>query len=386
MPSAYGHEIHHHEIHHDTKPSVVVHPSKPTSSTLKGLVGKFLAATAKASASASAHASSVVAHKTADVVSHLGKAVAVGSAAASASLSSSKEPQHYSEYYPTSHESYEYDTSGSSNEPQAEYSDNPHSHDNQQESTDLHNVYPTKHEHLFSTIAALRSGKSSEVQANYEAPTDSYGKPLHDHLSTALKQSVTGNSPMSFKELNMDSLNMYSAMNDQVAQFPSKTSDFAAPSMHLSIAPSHATQNAKPHLYFGVNLPLDETELSNTNHNSFLGTDSIDYGNQFNHYGDSNPALSTKHIEFDANNPDLFKLLGPSSLVDLSKTNQNNGFLPTPATHYDIPDFTHNDNIYTSSLRSNKRKRSPSRYRKLPRYNIIKTVGYEIGPHGRIKL
>lgn len=387
-PPAYAHEIHHHEIHHE-KP-VIVHPTKAeVGSSLKGLIGKFLAATAKASAAASAHASSYVAHKTASAVSHLGKAAAVGAAAASAHLSSSKEPdEHYSQaggHFSSSGEGYEYDNSGAYNEPSAkyqEYSDESSADDNAQEGTENQNVYPTKADHLLATLAALRA--TTKDSQKYDQPTDSYGKPLQDQSASVFKQSVTGNNPVSFQEMNLDTLNMYSGMNEHFGQYESKISDTNtnsnAPTLHLSLSQPHQTslEHTKPHLYFGVNLPLESSDVSdhNNNYHSFSNV-GLDYN--------QNDASNSKHIEFDANSSELHKLLGPSSLVEPPRTKKGlSPFLPTPATYYDRPHYTSADNSYLGSLRSIKRKRSPRRRKSR---QSLKTVGYEIGPNGRpIKL
>lgn len=397
VPPSQGHEIHHHhEIHHE-KP--VIPSPKPTSTGIKGLIGKFLAATAKASASASAQASSFAVHKTANILSHIGKAAAAGSAASAAHLSMSKEPEPTHEVYhhPTSHESYDYDTSGSYNEPYAkfeEYPDTDNSDDNEPEGTENrninHDVYPTKAEHLISTVAALKAVRQSAEKQTGDFKFDSYGNPIHEQENDKIQISDSGIS----HQMNMDSLNVNSGMNENLAHYHANPVDMTIPSMQLTMSPSNtaSTHNTRPHLYFGINLPLDNPDISDTKYNPFSSTGLLNYGNdQLKSFDNNNPTMTTTHIDLHPNNPELQKLLGPNNLVEPPKTNIGVGFLPTPATNYDQSDYTQTDNHYLASLRGTKRKRSPSsstrlvRRRKSPRH-LLKVVGYELGPYGPVKL
>lgn len=375
----HQHESQHYDAHHDIP---VIHSSKPSSNTFKSLVGKLLTATAQASASASSHASSYAAHKTADLLSHLGKAAAAGSAASSAHLSSSKQPEY--ESHPSSPEGYEYDTSISDHNSYPRYPDYSSIGDSEHEGTQSHNVYPTNADRLLPTMASLKSFGTSTQKLNNEPLIDSYGTSINNQQNTF----NSGN----YDNYKMETLNLFSGMNENLAQYQANPTDYTAPNMQLSISPSTVanSQNSNGNLFFGVNFPLDTSDSTGTNinnFNSFSSTGLNQYAdNQFKNYNNfNNPTVDTKHIDFDPSNPDLNKLLGPNDLNEPLRTNNGVGFLPTPATHYDHSDYTQTDSLYSPSLRGTKRKRSPSlrirRRRKTP-LRVLKSIGYEIRRHG----
>lgn len=426
MPS-HGSEIHHHEIHHHSVPDFkpLEYP-KSSKSSLKSLIGKLFSASASTAASLAGKASSAAAQGAVSLATHVGKAAVAGAAASSASLLSSKKhkPSHHYDYHSdhdhyTDHHEYEHEDEHNTYYDESKLikqyvptknfeaaSDNVETHSlTQPETGKINYKVPTQNPDAVSKIPTITSDHYNSIPSSFAPPIDSYGNPLGDATSGSFKDAVTGNAAFSFDSVNIgqDAYKQYLENANAATQFNFNSPELQQSSVQLSLTPNNVNDfNSKPQLYFGLNMPLDTGDFTNTdNFNSYPNSFGNGYASQYSfdftkptvptkyNFENTNPSIYTKPVDLDANSADLHKLLGPSSLLEPRHVNKQISFLPTPLSKFEHPTLFKPNNIHSASHQNAKRHshtRIPSRQRNPYGYDFTKSVGYELGPNGPFKL
>lgn len=428
MPSNIGPEIHNHEIHHHSIPDFkpIEYPASSKTS-LKSLISKLFSASASSAASLAGKASSAVAQGAVSIATHVGKASVAGAAASSASLlSAKKQKQNYNygyhsdhEHY-TNHHDYEYEDEHNTYYDESKLikqyvptknseaaSDNLNIHSVIQPETDKINYKAPAQDHVASSkIPTISNNNYDSIPSSFAPSTDSYVNPISD-TSELFKDSVPENTPFSFDSINIaqDAYKQYLENANTATQFNFNAPELQKSSVQLSLTPGSVNNfNSKPQLYFGLNMPLDASDFTNTNTNNFNTYPTIlgnGYANQYAFdftkptvpteytFENTNPTIYTKPVDLDANSADLRKLLGPSGLLEPRHVNKQISFLPTPLSNLENPAIFKTNNIYSAShqnVKSPSHTRIPSRQRNPFGYDFTKSVGYELGPNGSFKL